>query len=58
MKQEWKPDELRATAAEIREAVMPKSITPEMVGGTLAGLTEAVAEVGKPSARYRGNMCV
>ncbi len=45
MKQEWKPDELRATAAEIREAVMPKSITPEMVGGTLAGLTEAVAEV-------------
>ena len=45
MKQDWKPDELRATSAEIREAVMPKSITPEMVGGTLAGLTEAVAEV-------------
>lgn len=45
MKQDWKPDELRATSAEIREAVMPKSITPEMVGGTLACLTEAVAEV-------------
>lgn len=45
MKQDWKPEELRATAAEIRGAVMPKSITPEMVGGMLAGLTEAVAEV-------------
>ena len=45
MKQEWKPDELRATAAEIREAVMPKSITPEMVGGTLLGLVNAVGEV-------------
>lgn len=31
MKQDWKPEELRATAAEIRGAVMPKSITPEMV---------------------------
>lgn len=45
MKQDWKPDELRATAAEIRGAVLPKSITPEMVGGICAGLTEAVAEV-------------
>lgn len=45
MKQDWKPDELRATSAEIREAVMPKSITPEMVGGTLARLTEAVDEI-------------
>ncbi len=45
MKQEWKPEELRATSEEIRGAVMPKSITPEMVGGTLSGLTDALAEV-------------
>lgn len=45
MKQEWKPEELRATSEEIRGAVMPKSITPEVVGGTLSGLTDALAEV-------------
>lgn len=45
MKEEWKPDELRATSEEIRGAVMPKSITPDMVGGTLLGLVNAVGEV-------------
>ncbi len=45
MKQDWKPDELRATSEEIRGAVMPKSITPEMVGGTLVGLVDAVGEI-------------
>lgn len=45
MKKEWKPEELRQTSEEIRAAVMPKSITPEMVGGTLLALTEAVGEV-------------
>lgn len=45
MKEEWKPDALRVTAEEIRSAVMPKSITPEMVGGTLLALTNAVGEV-------------
>lgn len=45
MKEEWKPDTLRETAEEIRSAVMPKSITPEMVGGTLLALTNAVGEV-------------
>ncbi len=45
MKEEWKPGELRATSEEIRGAVMPKSITPEMVGGTLVGLVDAVGEI-------------
>lgn len=45
MKQEWKPDEMRASAEEIRAAIMPKSVTPEMVGGTLLGLVNAVGEV-------------
>lgn len=45
MKEEWKPGELRATSEEIRGRVMPKTITPEMVGGTLAGLTAALSEV-------------
>ena len=45
MKKEWKPEELRQTSEEIRGATLAKSITPEMVGGTLAGLTEALAEV-------------
>lgn len=45
MKQEWKPEELRATSEEIRGAVMPKSITPEMVGGTLLGVVNALGEV-------------
>ena len=37
---------------------MPKSITPEMVGGTLAGLTEAVAEVVETLGEIPRNMCV
>lgn len=45
MKQEWKPDEMRASAEEIRSAIMPKSVTPEMVGGTLLGLVNAVGEI-------------
>lgn len=45
MKEEWKPEELRATSEEIRGAVMPKSITPEMVGGTLLGVVNALDEV-------------
>lgn len=45
MKEEWKPDEMRANAEEIRSAIMPKSVTPEMVGGTLLGLVNAVGEV-------------
>lgn len=45
MKEEWKPEELRATSEEIRGAVMPKSITPEMVGGTLLGVVNALGEV-------------
>ena len=45
MKKEWKPKELRQTSEEIRGATLAKSITPEMVGGTLSGLTDALAEV-------------
>lgn len=45
MKKEWKPEELRATSEEIRGAVMPKSITPEMVGGTLLGVVNALGEM-------------
>jgi hypothetical protein len=45
MKKEWKPEDLRQTSEEIRGATLAKSITPEMVGGTLSGLTEALAEV-------------
>lgn len=45
MKEEWKPEELRATSEEIRGAVMPKSITPEMVGATLLGVVNALGEV-------------
>lgn len=45
MKEEWKGAELRERAREIRGSVMPKSITPEMVGGTLEGLAAAVDEV-------------
>lgn len=45
MKKEWKPEELRQTSEEIRGATLAKSITPEMVGGTLSGLTEALTEV-------------
>lgn len=45
MKEEWKPEELRAASEEIRGAVMPKSITPEMVGGTMLGVVNALGEV-------------
>ena len=45
MKKEGKPEELRQTSEEIRGATLAKSITPEMIGGTLSGLTEALAEV-------------
>ncbi len=45
MKKEYKPEELRNTAEAIREATMPKSITPEMVGGTLLGVVNALGEV-------------
>ncbi len=45
MKKEWKPEELRQTSEEIRGATLAKSITPEMVGGTLSGLTDALEEV-------------
>lgn len=45
MKEEWKPEEMRATSEEIRGALMPKSITPEMVGGTLLGVVNALGEV-------------
>lgn len=45
MKNEWKPEQLRATSEEIRGAVMPKSITPDMVGGTLLGVVNALGEV-------------
>ena len=36
--------DLKALGEEIRESVLPKSITPEMVGGALSGLAEAVDE--------------
>lgn len=45
MKKEFKPDELRQTAEEIRSAIMPKTITPEMVGGTMLGVVDALGEV-------------
>lgn len=45
MKKEFKPDELRQTAEEIRSAIMPKTITPEMVGGTMLGVVNAIGEV-------------
>lgn len=45
MKKEWNAEELRRTSEEIRDAIMPKSVTPDMVGGTLLALTNAVGEV-------------
>ena len=45
MKKEWKPEELRQTSEEIRGATLAKSIPPDIVGGTLSGLTEARDEV-------------
>lgn len=37
-KKDYTPEELRETAEAIRSATLPKSITPEMVGGTLLGI--------------------
>ena len=37
-KEDYTPEELRETAEAIRSATLPKSITPEMVGGTLLGI--------------------
>ncbi len=45
MKNEFNTEELRNTAEEIQNAVMAKSITPEMVGGTLLALVNAQGEV-------------
>lgn len=45
MKSEFNADELRQSAEDIRSAVMPKSITPDMVGGTLLGVVNALGEV-------------
>ena len=45
MRQDFNTEELRNTSEEIRTAVMAKSITPEMVGGTLLALVNAQGEV-------------
>ena len=45
MKNNFNTEELRNTAEEIQNAVMAKSITPEMVGGTLLALVNAQGEV-------------
>ena len=45
MKNDFNTEELRNTAEEIQNAVMAKSITPEMVGGTLLALVNAQGEV-------------
>ena len=45
MKQEFKTTELRQTAEAIRDAVLAKSITPDMVGGTMLALVNASGEV-------------
>lgn len=45
MKEAFNTEELRNTAEEIKTAVMAKSITPEMVGGTLQALVNAQGEV-------------
>lgn len=37
-KEDYTPEELRETAEVIRSATLPKSITPEMIGGTLLGI--------------------
>lgn len=56
MKKEWKPDELRETSEQIRLAVAPKSITPDMVGGTALGIVDAVGEVVEVLGRFPGSM--
>lgn len=45
MKQGWEPEKLRETSEQIQQAVAPKSITPDMVGGTLLGLVDAMENV-------------
>ena len=45
MKKDYRPEEMRETAEAIRTAVMPKSITPDMVGGTMLGILNALGEV-------------
>lgn len=45
MKEEFRTEELRQTATEIKEAVLSKSVTAGMVGGTLLGLVNAVGEI-------------
>lgn len=45
MKQNFDTSALRQTAAEIQGATMPKSITPNMVGGLFSALVEAQGEV-------------
>lgn len=45
MKKDYRPEEMRETAEAIRTAVMPKSITPDMVGGTMLGILDALGEV-------------
>ena len=45
MRENFNTEELRNTSEEIRTAVMAKSITPEMVGGTLLALVNAQGEV-------------
>ena len=45
MRNEFNTEELRNTSEEIKTAVMAKSITPEMVGGTLLALVDAQGEV-------------
>lgn len=49
MKQEFTLDELRTIAAEIRGAIMPKTVTPEMVGGALAGIIRILGGLKKYS---------
>jgi len=45
MKKNFDTSALRKTAADIQGAVVPKSITPDMVGGLFSALVEAQGEV-------------
>ena len=45
MKQEFNTAAHRETATTIRDAIMAKSVTAQMVGGTMLGLVEATAEI-------------
>ncbi len=62
MKHTFNTPELRQTASGIKTAVAPKSVTPEMVGGTLLDLVdaqgeiiEALAELGREKVTVRVN---